>query len=108
MGDEEARGAGEGMGPAGQHRHRAPPLGGQGQVRRGREPVLSGEDGVHPGRAEEHLQAEGAAGGPAVMRSKYFLSKLSKLCCTKLFHFSVVMKIKLNTEAATRECRHII
>merc|ERR1711972_658614 len=36
-------------------------LGRQGQVLRGREPVLSGEDGVHPGRAQEHLQREGEA-----------------------------------------------
>merc|ERR1711878_99102 len=48
---------------AGQHRHRAQLLGRQGQVRRGREPVLPGEDGVHPGRAQEHLQAEGEACG---------------------------------------------
>merc|ERR1712079_421045 len=59
---EEAGGAGEGVGAAGQHRHRAQLLGRQGQVRRGREPVLPGEDGVHPGRAQEHLQAEGEAG----------------------------------------------
>merc|ERR1712080_624686 len=39
-------------------------LGRQGQVLRGREPVLSGKDGVYPGRAEEHLQGEG--GGRSV------------------------------------------
>ena len=30
-----------------------------GQNQRGREPVLSGEDGVHSRGAQEHLQAEG-------------------------------------------------
>merc|ERR1712029_518189 len=62
---QEVRGPGEGVGPARQHRHRAQLLGGQGQVRGGREPVLSGEDGVHPGRAQEHLP-EGEAGGEPV------------------------------------------
>merc|ERR1712029_47333 len=31
-----------------------------------REPVLLGEDGVHPWRAQEHLQAEGAVGAGLV------------------------------------------
>merc|ERR1711992_320501 len=88
--DEEAGGAGEGVGSAGQHRHRAQLLGGQGQVRRGREPVLSGEDGVHPGRAQEHLQAEGEAGGGPVILLQYKLLKSKTKCCMvlKLYSYS--------------------
>ena len=75
------RGPGQGVGPPRQHRHRAQLLGGQGQVRGGREPVLSGEDGVHPGRAQEHLQAEGEAGGKPVGRD-HFPDTARKKCCT--------------------------
>merc|ERR1712192_186546 len=41
--------------------------GGQGQDLRRREPVLIGEDGVDPGRVEEHLQGKGEAGGGPVI-----------------------------------------
>merc|ERR1712226_447960 len=38
------------------------------QVLGGREPVLPGEDGINPGRAEEYLQGEGEAGGGTVRK----------------------------------------
>merc|ERR1712107_840912 len=51
----------QGVGPPRQHCHRAQHLGRQGQDPGGREPVLPREDGVHPRRTQEHLQAEGEA-----------------------------------------------
>merc|ERR1712152_35431 len=73
------RDLGEEVRAAGQHRHRAQLLGRQGQVRRGREPVLPGEDGVHPGRAQEHLQAEGKIGGELVRTFSHLLPTIRPL-----------------------------
>merc|ERR1712029_1270702 len=66
MGVQEGRHPGQGMEAFGRHRQRPQLLGGQGPWRRERTAVLPGEDGVHPWRAQEHLEGEGKAGGELV------------------------------------------
>ena len=93
---EEGRHPGEGVDPARLHRHRAQRLGRQGQDRRGREPVLPGEDGVNSRRAQDHLQAEGGLGGQLVIFLSHILFSVHQAKSNTLYLVENYYKIFSN------------
>merc|ERR1712233_290778 len=81
--------------------------GGQGQDLRRREPVLIGEDGVDSGRAEEHLQGKGEAGGRPVI--VIFPNNINLFCMqrTEILIATAVKRdrLRLIIDASLLPCR---
>merc|ERR1719150_897122 len=102
--DEEGRHPGERMEAPRQHSHRTQLLGGQGPRSRRRATVLPGKDGVHPGRAQKHLQRKGEARGEPVRVLCANLAMAANL--QYLAHTIYYYNTRSTEEAISDRCEH--